>query len=203
MGSVGKNRSGTAMRAAHNSLGKNGAACLTTVRLDNTAAPPCFSLMKLLSLLFLTALAATGMAETTVAAPLELITAKEAAQPNLSIPKGGKSANGEIILGRPPVPGAPQIIVEKPEQGLGVNTPFPVKIRFVPTGGAKINVNSLEIDVLKLIKISLLSRVKPYATANGINVPEAQVPSGTYNIRIAVADDQGRRGETTQTWTVL
>jgi len=73
--------------------------------------------MKLLSLLFLTALAGMGMAETAVAAPLELITAKEAAQPNLSIPKGAKSANGEIIMGKPPVPGAPQIIIEKPELG--------------------------------------------------------------------------------------
>jgi len=161
------------------------------------------SFMKLIPFLGLALLVGISTMGTAAAAPLELITAKEAAQPNLNISKGSKSANGEIIMGKPPVPGAPQIIVEKPEKGVGVNTPFPVKIRFVPTGGAKINLNSLEIDVLKLVKISLLSRFKPYSTSAGISVPEAQVPAGTYNVRIAVADDQGRRGETTQTWTVL
>jgi hypothetical protein len=43
---------------------------------------------------------------------------------------------------------------------------------------------------------------KPYLTAGRINVPEAQVPSGTYNIHLAVEDDHGHRSEMTQTWTI-
>ncbi len=96
----------------------------------------------------------------------------------------------------------PQIIVEKPEPGASVATPFPVRIHFVPSAGAKINLQSFEIYVLKLIRISLLSRVKPYLNEKGINVPAAKVPPGTYNVEIAIADDQGRLGSTIQTWIV-
>ena len=164
--------------------------------------PPFLSIMRLLSHLFLGMLAGVWMTDPALAVPLELLTAKEAAQPNLPIPKAGLPAIGELTSGKPPEPGAPKIIVVKPAQGAGVHPPFPVKIRFVPSSGYKIDLDSLEIDVLKLIKISLLSRLKPYVTASGIDVPDAQVPSGTYNIHIAVKDDHGHRSETTQTWTI-
>ncbi len=55
---------------------------------------------------------------------------------------------------------------------------------------------------VSVFKNSLLSRVKPYLNEKGINVPEAKVPPGTYNIEIAIADDQGRVGLTIQTWIV-
>ena len=86
--------------------------------------------------------------------------------------------------------------------GTAVATPFPVKVRFVPTAGAKIALNTFKIEVLKLIPISLLSKVKPYLTASGINVPEAKIPSGQYNIRIAISDDKGREAIALQTWVV-
>lgn len=158
--------------------------------------------MKIWSFAFVFALFTCGIISGTSAAPLELITASEAAGPNLSLPKGGRPAGLSGLHGRSPAPGAPQIIVEKPEQGAAVSTPFPVRVRFLPSPGAKINLQSLKIDVLKLIRISLLSRVKPYLTERGINVPEAKVPPGTYNIEIAVADDQNRIGSTVQTWIV-
>jgi len=144
-----------------------------------------------------------------VAAPpaVELLTATEAAQPNLPMGKGGKTlvpdgpiTNSEIRS--TPIPGAPQIIVDTPTQGIEVTAPFPVKIRFVPMGGAKIKLETLKVEVLTMIPISLVSRVRPYLTESGINVPEAKIPSGTYNVRIAVADDQGREGSTVQAWTV-
>jgi hypothetical protein len=141
------------------------------------------------------------------AAPVELLTPAEAAQPNLP-----RAADGSPITGNEslklnsgsaiPVPGAPQIFVETPTGGASVTAPFPVKIHFVPSAGSKINLESLKVEVLKLVPISLLSRVKPYLTAAGINVPEAKIPAGTYNVHIAVADDQGREGSTVQTWTV-
>ena len=137
-----------------------------------------------------------------MAAPLQLLTAEEAAQPNLPMPKPGLPQIGELVGAKPAVPGGPQIIIDKPAQNVGVHVPFPVRIRFVPRHGNKINLDSLEIYVLKLIRISLVSPLKPYLTSDGINVPEAQVPTGTYNIHIAVEDDHGHRSETTQTWTV-
>jgi len=143
------------------------------------------------------------MATSALGAPLELLTAKEASQPNLPMPKAGLPPIGELAGTKPPQPGAPKIIVVKPTQNVGgVHTPFPVKIQFVPTDGSKINLDSIEIDVLKLIKISLVSRLKPYLTTGGIDVPEAQIPAGTYNIHIAVEDNHGLRSETTQTWTI-
>ncbi|CAN5508736.1 hypothetical protein BH20VER3_BH20VER3_19430 [soil metagenome] len=158
--------------------------------------------MKIWPFAFVFALFTCGIIRETSAAPLKLITASEAAQPNLSLPKGGKPGGLAGVHSKKREPGAPQIIVEKPEQGAAVSTPFPVRVRFIPSSGAKINLRSFEIYVLKLIKISLLSRVKPYLTEKGINVPEAKVPSGTYNVQIAVADDQGRTGSTIQTWVV-
>ena len=158
--------------------------------------------MKIGSFAFLFALLTCGVIGQTSAAPLELITTREAAGPNLSIPKGGMSEEPSGFHGRSPMPGGPQIIIEKPEQGSSVPTPFPVRVRFIPSPGARINLQSLEIAVLKMIKISLLSRVKPYLNEKGINVPEAKVPPGTYNIEIAIADDRGRVGSTIQTWIV-
>lgn len=158
--------------------------------------------MKIWSFAFLLTLFNCAIITQAPAAPLQLITPKEAAGPNLSISKDDTSGNRYAFHGRSPMPGGPQIIVEKPEQGASVATPFPVHIRFVPSQGAKINLQSLEIGVLKMIKISLLSRVKPYLTEKGINIPEAKVPAGTYNIEIAIADDQGRIGSTIQTWNV-
>ena len=141
------------------------------------------------------------------AAPVELLTAAEAAQPNLPAvgDSGPVTGNQSLKLNSGPtipVAGAPQILVETPAGGTPVTAPFPVKIRFVPSAGAKINLDSLKVEVLKMIPISLLSRVKPYLTSAGINVPEAKIPAGTYNVHIAVADDQGREGSTVQTWTV-
>ena len=158
--------------------------------------------MKIWSFAFLFALLTCGIISRTSAAPLELITAGEAAAPNLPIPKGGESGEPPGFHRRSPMPGGPKIIVEKPEQGGSVPTPFPVRVRFIPSPGARINLQSLKIAVLKVIKISLLSRVKPYLNEKGINIPEAKVPPGTYNIEIAIADDQGRVGSTIQTWTV-
>jgi hypothetical protein len=92
--------------------------------------------------------------------------------------------------------------VDAPGSGGQVSTPFPVKIRFIPASGAKINLDTVKVDVLKLVPISLLSRVKPYLTATGIDVPEAKIPTGTYQVRVMVTDDQGRMAMAMQTWTV-
>ena len=140
------------------------------------------------------------------AAPVVLLTKSEASRPDAppkaDIPSAPGTAVEKAEPGTAPVPGAPQIVVDMPEPGTEVAAPFPVKIRFVPSAGARIKLDTLKIEVLKLIPISLLSRVRPYLSAAGINVPEARIPSGNYNVRIAVADDQGREGMTVQVWTV-
>ena len=136
------------------------------------------------------------------ARPVQLLTATEAAQPDGPRSSGPGRSAIDGLQKPETVVGAPQILVDTPESGGEVSAPFPVKIRFVPSAGAKINVSTVRIEVLKLVPISLLARVKPYLTAAGINVPEAKIPAGTYNVRVAVADDQGREGTTVQTWVV-
>jgi len=171
--------------------------------------------MRLLSYpLLAVSLVAGWLAAPAAAAPVVLLTASEAARPDRPSPKGlppvaanlpgpkGDKPLEKMDTGMTPLSGAPQIFVDLPEPGLEVAAPFPVKIRFVPAAGAKIKVDSVKIDVLKLVPISLLSRVKPYLSPAGINVPEAKIPTGTYNVRIAVADDLGREGMTVQVWTV-
>jgi len=143
-----------------------------------------------------------GLEAGSSAAPIELLTAQEAAQPELPMikdPTNGKlSAAGD----KTPVPGGPAILFDMPVPGTPVATPFPVKVRFVPTGDAKVLTDTLKIEVLKLIPISLISKVKPYLTAEGINVPEAKIPAGRYNVRVAISDDKGREGVALQTWVV-
>jgi len=126
---------------------------------------------------------------------VELLTAAEAAKPDAPAEQPGLEP---VATG----PNAPQIIIDKPTTDGQTTTPFPVKVRFVPAAGAKINLDTLKIDVLKIVPISLLSRVKPFLTAVGIDLPEAKIPAGTYKIRIVVADDQGREGCTIQNWTI-
>ena len=157
--------------------------------------------MRLSSHLFVVALLSVSMAGAVMAGPLVLLSAKEAAQVKLPAPKPGLLPIGEAGAAKP-APGAPKIIVDKPAQNGSVHAPFAIKIRFVPSSGNKINLDSLEVDVHKLIKISLVSRLKPYLTSEGINVADAQIPSGTYNVHIALSDDHGHRTETTQTWMV-
>jgi hypothetical protein len=143
------------------------------------------------------------LSEVASAESLELITAKEAEEPNLSVPKSGTSGEFSRFHGRTPMPGAPQIVVEEPQQQTALSTPFPVRIRFIPSRGARINLNSVEVDLLKLTNISLFSRVIPYLTEKGIDIPQAKVPDGTHHIEIAVADNRGRIGSTVQTWMVV
>lgn len=129
-------------------------------------------------------------------APVQLLTAKQASmrdQPQSKLPP---------IASKAPDPGAPNIVFEKPQPGNAITSPFPVKVRFVTSDGAKALPETLKIHVLKIAPISLLSKVQPYLTPTGINMPEATIPSGKYNVRVVIADDKGREGMTEGTWIV-
>jgi hypothetical protein len=129
-------------------------------------------------------------------APVELLTAKQAALPDPAEPKLPPIAEKALT------PGAPSIVFDTPQPGNTITSPFPVKVRFVTTDGAKALPETLKIYVLKMAPISLLSKVQPYLTSAGINMPEAALPSGKYNVRVAIADDKGRQGTMEGTWIV-
>jgi hypothetical protein len=148
--------------------------------------------MKHLRLLLSTMLLIVGASGQ--AAPIELLTPKQARQP-------GRTKT-PAISAKAPDPGAPVIVFDKPSPGASVAAPFPVKVRFITSGGAKIAMDTVKVDVLKVVPISILSKVKPYLTTPGINLPEASIPSGKYDVRILVSDAKGRQGEAEGTWVV-
>jgi hypothetical protein len=152
------------------------------------------------SLVFVLLLA--GFVAASPAAPVELLTPQEAAQPDLPVVKDPVTGKFALAGDKAPVAGAPAILFDTPSPGAPVVTPFPVKIRFVPGSDAKIALNTLKIEVLKIVPISLLSKVKPYLTASGITVPEVQFPTGQFNIRVAISDTKGREGVVQGTWVI-
>lgn len=135
-----------------------------------------------------------GLAATSHAAPLQLLTAKQAAQQSQAHSKLPPIANHDA--------GSPHIRFETPRPGTATAAPFAVKVKFVAADGAKIRPETLKIQVLKIVPISLNSMVKPYVSASGINIPEATIPPGKYDVRVVVADTKGREGEAVGTWVV-
>jgi hypothetical protein len=114
-----------------------------------------------------------------VAAPL--ITTEEAALPPL---KGAvpNSARG-ITRG-------PKILVSEAE-GL---RPSPMRflIKFLTFGGSNIDLDALKVTYLRSPVVDLTARIKPFAQATGIDMPDAQLPPGEHLVRVDVKDSEGR-----------
>jgi hypothetical protein len=130
------------------------------------------------------------------AAPVQLLTPKQAAQPDL--PHNQLSP----VASKAPDPGAPVILFDKPKSGTTTAAPFPVKVRFVAAKDAKILTNTMKVQVLKVVPISIVSTVKPYLTPAGIYIPEATIPAGKYDLRVYIADSKGREGTAEGKWVV-
>jgi hypothetical protein len=50
--------------------------------------------------------------------------------------------------------------------------------------------------------VDLTPRVKPFIQADGIDVPQAELPPGEYMVRVDIKDSDGRPGSTSFTLTV-
>ena len=84
----------------------------------------------------------------------------------------------------------PTIDVVKPAEGGEVPSPLEILIRFAARTEA-VDVSSLKVSLLKVIPIDITDRVRPYATAKGIDVKEAKIPAGKHRVRISVGDTTG------------
>jgi hypothetical protein len=73
-----------------------------------------------------------------------------------------------------------------------VRSPLHFQIKFQSFGGSTINVQSLRLIYLKTPYVDLTSRVMPFALPSGIDVPDAEIPSGEHYLRAEVADSEGR-----------
>lgn len=110
-----------------------------------------------------------------------IVTSQEAALPA----SAGSRAGRAIARG-------PAIRQVSPAGPVTPNQPFPLKVEFAGRGGEKINPASAQITVLRG-GINVTQRLKPFITANGIEVSAAMVPAGTHVLEVAVSDAGGRQ----------
>lgn len=111
-----------------------------------------------------------------------LITGQEAALP----PSPSSKASRSITRG-------PRIRQVAPAGAVALNQPFAFKVEFAGRGGENINPASAQVTLLRGNDINITQRLKPYITANGIEIPNALVPAGTYVLQVTVSDAGGRQ----------
>lgn len=111
-----------------------------------------------------------------------LVTGNEAALPPSATSRAGRS----ITRG-------PAIRQVSPASSVGANQPFALKVEFAGRGGEKINPATAQVAVLRGNDINITDRLKPYITANGIEIADARVPAGTYVLQVSVSDAGGRQ----------
>ncbi len=111
-----------------------------------------------------------------------LINSQEAALP----PSHTSNAGRSITRG-------PAIRQISPDGTVAANKPFDLRVQFAGRGGEKINPASAQLAILRGNNVNITDRLKPYITANGIEMPAAMVPPGTYVLQVTVSDSGGRQ----------
>jgi hypothetical protein len=118
--------------------------------------------------------------------PVVLITVDEAQRPPL--------ANADLTfragISRGP---AIELVLPKPSEK-SVRSPVHLQLKFEGRGGAQIDVESVKLTYIRNPSADLTGRVKGFAKADGIDMPEAEIPPGTHIIRADVKDKEGRSG---------
>jgi hypothetical protein len=123
--------------------------------------------------------AVTAMPLSASAAPL--ITAEEAALP----PQKGAVPNTGRGITRGPK-------IQVPEATAAQASPLRFQIKFQTFGGSSIDLEALKVTYLKSPVVDLTPRIKPFAQAAGIDMPDAQLPPGEHLVRVDVKDSDGR-----------
>lgn len=73
-------------------------------------------------------------------------------------------------------------------------SPTHLQLKFQAHGGAKVDPASVQMTYLRTPDVDLTPRIKPFVTNDGIDVPDAIVPPGSYILRVDVKDSDGRSG---------
>jgi hypothetical protein len=73
-------------------------------------------------------------------------------------------------------------------------SPTHLQLKFEAHGGARIDPASVQITYLRTPDVDLTSRIKPFVTDGGIDIPDAVVPPGTHILRVDLKDTDGRAG---------
>jgi hypothetical protein len=126
---------------------------------------------------------AAGLLDLGAVGATPLITDDEARLPP---PKGAISANTRGILR------GPKVEVISPNET--AHSPLRLQLKFESFGGARIDIESVKVLYLRTPNVDLTARVRPFIQADGIDMPEAELPPGEYLVRVDVKDSDGRPG---------
>ena len=88
------------------------------------------------------------------------------------------------------------LVSPKPSEAT-LRSPFRLQLKFEGRGGAQVDTDSLKLTYAKSPAVDLTARIKPFASASGIDLPEASVPPGNHTIRAEVKDKDVRSGTVT------
>ena len=135
-------------------------------------------------------LACAALLGTAVVMPLPayaapLITAEEAALP----PQKGAVPNTGRGITRGPK-------IQVPAETAAQASPIRFQVKFQTFGGSSIDLHALKVTYLKSPVVDLTPRIKPFAQATGIDMPDAQLPPGEHLVRVDVKDSEGRTAST-------
>ena len=123
-----------------------------------------------------------------------LITPQEAAM-KPAMPDTDTSEGGHFSeIGRPEMNIGPIVEVVKPNTEKPIGSPVEVVINFQERL-AKVNLDSLIVEVEKFINIDITDRVKPFCSEKGIRIPDAPLPSGEHTIIFYIEDTKGNPTE--------
>jgi hypothetical protein len=112
-----------------------------------------------------------------------LITASEAAQPPSS----------DVRMNVRGITRGPSVDQISPSPTTTVHSPFELKIRFTAHNSAKVDPSDVRVIYEKQTPIDLTDRLHKYVTGEGIDMPGAEVPPGTYLLRVEVKDSLDRK----------
>ena len=114
-----------------------------------------------------------------------LITADEAKLPAQPPPRGS--------LSRASISRGPGLALVSPDpSNKPLRSPIHLHLKIEKRGGVQVDLDSLHLAYLKNPEIDLTGRIKAFVKPTGVDVPEAEVPSGVHVIRAEIKDKDGR-----------
>ena len=112
-----------------------------------------------------------------------LIKSEEAALPSAS-------TAAKIPLVTRAITRRPDVALILPEKS--ATSPFALRFKFQAHGGSTIKPDTFHLIYLKNPVVDLTARVRPFVTANGVEMAEAEAPPGRHMIEVKISDSDGR-----------
>jgi hypothetical protein len=82
--------------------------------------------------------------------------------------------------------------IELVQPSASANSPMHFQLRFKSFGGSEINTGSLRVFYLKSPEVDITPRLARFSQPGGIDISDAEAPAGEHNIRVEIADSEGR-----------